>query len=124
MIRSPTTARAPAGLSSQKITRFKVYRPEVWLVKVPQASSTPAVLSREHMNIQALMKTIDAFTNPFKDESPDLFNIVTKVVMPDGIKKDLCDQSIIGQTFFDAFVKDRIQTGDVNLWSKMKKRKT
>ena len=34
------------------------------------------------------METIDTFTNPFADESSDLFNLVTKVVMPHNIKED------------------------------------
>ena len=84
---------------------------------------TPAVASRECKNIKALMETIDNFTNPFADESSDLFNLVTKVVMPDNIKEDMCNQSVIGQTLFDTFVKERIQSEKVNLWSTMKKRK-
>ena len=69
------------------------------------------------------METIETFTNPFADESSDLVNLVTKVVMPDNIKEVMCNQSIIGQTLFDTFVKDRIQSEKVNIWSTMKKRK-
>ena len=82
----------------------------------------PAVLSRED-NIKALIETIETFTNPFADESSDLFNLVTKVVLPDNIKTDLCSQAAIGQALFDAFVKERIQSEKVNIWSTMKKRK-
>ena len=35
----------------------------------------------------------------------------------------MCNQSVIGQTLFDTFVKDRIQSEKVNIWSTMKKRK-
>lgn len=35
------------------------------------------------------METIETFTNPFADESSDLFNLVTKVVMPVNIKEDV-----------------------------------
>ena len=35
----------------------------------------------------------------------------------------MCNQSVIGQTLFDMFVKERIQSEKVNLWSTMKKRK-
>ena len=86
-------------------------------------NQTTAVVSREDKNIKTLMETIEIFTNPFADESSDLFNLVTKVVMPDNIKEDMCNQSIIGQTLFDTFVKDRIQSEKVNIWSTMKKRK-
>ena len=53
----------------------------------------------------------------------DLFNLVTKVVMPETVKKDLCEQSEIGRSLFNCFVKERVQSGEVNLWSPMKKRK-
>ena len=84
---------------------------------------TTAVLSREDKNVKALMDTIETFTNPFAEESLDLFNLVTKVVMPDKVKEDLCNQTAIGQTLFDTFVKERIQSEKVNIWSTMKKQK-
>ena len=83
---------------------------------------TPAVASREDKNIKALMETVETFTKPFADESSDLFNLVTKAVMPDNIKEDMCNQSVIGQTLFDIFLKDRIQSEKVNICSTMKKR--
>ena len=66
----------------------------------------PAVLSREDNNIKALIETIETFTNPFADESSDLFNLVTKVVLPDNIKTDLCSQAAIGQALFDHLSKN------------------
>ena len=82
-----------------------------------------AVLSREEKNIEKLLATVESFTNPFLEESAELFNLVTKVVMPEKVKGDLCNQSEIGQTQFNTFVEERIQSGKVNLWSPMKKRK-
>ena len=32
------------------------------------------------------------FTNPFSDTHTDLFNLVTKVVMPETVKEDLCEE--------------------------------
>ena len=43
--------------------------------------------------------------------------------MPDSIKKDICDQPIIGQRLFDTFVTECIKTGKTNIWSTIKKRK-
>lgn len=80
-----------------------------------------AVLSREEKNIEALTNTVSSFTNPFTEESNDLLNIVTKLVMPDKMKADLCRQSEIGQKLFETFVKERIQSERVKLWSPMKK---
>ena len=55
-----------------------------------------------------LTAAIERFTNPFYDAHTDLFNLVTKVVMPETVKKDLCEQSEIGRSLFDCFVKERV----------------
>ncbi|KAJ7389962.1 hypothetical protein OS493_028013 [Desmophyllum pertusum] len=82
-----------------------------------------AVLACEEKGIEQLTSTIERFTNPFSDAHTDLFNLVTKVVMPETAKKDLCEQSEIGRRLFDSFVKEQVQSGKVNLWSPMKKQK-
>ena len=61
------------------------------------------------------------FTNPFSEQSNDLFNLVTKEVVPEKIKEVLCNQNQIGQKLFEAFVCDCIQSNKINLWSTMKK---
>ena len=67
----------------------------------------PAVLAREDKSIEQLLITMESFTNPFKQDSGDSFNLVTKVVMQENVKKDLCEQSNIGQKLFKCFVKER-----------------
>jgi len=84
---------------------------------------TTAVLAREEKGVAQLTATNEKFTNPFSDAHTDLFNLVTKVVMPETVKRDLCEQSEIGRRLFDCFVKERVQSGEVNLWSTMKKTK-
>lgn len=74
---------------------------------------TVAVVSREDKNITKLSNTIRAFTDPFSHDGVDLFNLVTRVVLPEEVKDDLCTQS----------AQERIQTGKENLWSPMKKQK-
>lgn len=83
----------------------------------------PSVLSRENLTIKTLAETIESFTNPFTEKSSDLFNLVTKVVMPDNIKNDLCDQPAVGKMLLESFVSERIKTGKINIWASMKKRK-
>ena len=51
------------------------------------------------------------------------FELVTKVVLPEEVKDDLCNQSSIGLKLFTVFIEERIQTGKENLWSPMKKQK-
>ena len=52
---------------------------------------TVSVLSREE-NIEKLLNTMESFTNPFTQESSKLFNLVTKVVVPEKVQKDLVGQ--------------------------------
>ena len=84
---------------------------------------TAAVVSREEKNITKLSNTIRAFTNPFSRDGADLFNLVTRVVLPQEVKYDLCNQSAIGLKLFTVFVTERIQSDKENLWSPMKKQK-
>jgi len=64
---------------------------------------------------------IQSFTNPFLEDSCDLFNPATKVVMPEEVKRDLCQKSTIGKELFGNFVKERIQSSIYSIWSSMKK---
>ena len=43
---------------------------------------------------------MESYTNPFEQESDALFNLVTRVVMPEKVKKDLCEQGIIRERLF------------------------
>ena len=81
---------------------------------------TTAVRLREERNVQQLTASIQRFTNPFTVEDPDLFNLVTKVRMPEKVKKDLCDQSVIGNKLLETFVKERIQTAEKSIWEVVK----
>ena len=69
------------------------------------------------------MTTMESFTSPFDQESDALFNLVTKVVMPENVKKDLCEQSIIGERLLQRFVEEQINEQNVTLWDPMKKQK-
>ena len=80
-------------------------------------------LTHTERNIQQLKSAIKIFTNPFTEESTDLFNLVTKLVMTDNIKQDLCEQSDTGKKVMEQFTQERIQSDKVNIWSSIKKRK-
>ena len=71
------------------------------------------MVSREEKNITKLSYTIRAFTNPFSQDGADLFNLVTKAVLSEEVKDDLCNQSAIGFKLFTVFVKEQIQTGKI-----------
>ena len=58
------------------------------------------MFSPEEKSVEKLLTTIESFTNPFDQrESNALFNLVMKVVMPEIVKKDLCEQSIMGKDY-------------------------
>lgn len=84
---------------------------------------TTAVFSREEKSVEKLLTTLESFTNPFEQESHTLFNLVTKVVMPEKVKKALCEQGIIGERLFQRLVEQRIKEQKVTLWDPMKKQK-
>ena len=67
---------------------------------------TTVVLAHEEKDVAQLTATIERFTNPFSDTQTNLFNLVTKVVMPQTVEEDLCEQSEIGKRLFDCFVKE------------------
>ena len=48
------------------------------------------VLSREEINVSKLNTTIAGFTNPFTQSVDYSFKLVTKVVIPDEVKRNLC----------------------------------
>ena len=82
-----------------------------------------AVRTRQEKNIEQLVTSFSNFTNPFLDESGDLFNITTKVVMPQKVKEDMCQQSAIGSQMLSRFVNERITTDRISVWHPVKKRK-
>ena len=58
---------------------------------------TTAVFSRKEKSVEKLLNALESLTNPFEQESDVLFNLVTNVLMPEKVKKDLCKQGIIGE---------------------------
>lgn len=110
MARLAEEAKTMSGLSRQRAEK-------------EHHNLSDAKLDRENKCVNMLESTIRRFTNPFTDESGDLFNLITKVVVPDKAKEELYAQSEIGKSLLKSFVEDRISSDKVNIWSKMKKRK-
>ena len=82
-----------------------------------------AVRLLQEKNIELLTITIRGFTNPFLEESSDLFKLVTKVVMLKEVKRDMCQQSAIGKELYGKFVKERIHSCKYSIWSPIKKKR-
>ena len=85
----------------------------------------PAATRREDYAIQRLILKINyTFINPLSmGGNNHLYNLVTKRVMADKIKKDLVHKSEIGRKLLKSFVDGRIKSGKINPWATIKKRK-
>ena len=82
-----------------------------------------AVRPLQEKNIKQLTITIESFTIPFLEESSDLLNRATRVVMPKEVKRDICKPSAIGKELNGNFVKERIQSSKYSISSPIKKHK-
>jgi len=80
-----------------------------------------AVWTRQEENIARLKCMLRSSMNPMKDEGEDLTNIITKIVMPAEVQKDVCNQDDFGQQAYAKFVEERIKTNEVSIWARMKK---
>ena len=49
-----------------------------------------AILKMQTKNAQKLVSTIEGFINPFSNQVNDIINLVTKAVMLEKIKQDIC----------------------------------
>ena len=54
---------------------------------------TTSVLNREEASIVKLKTIIANYTNPFEQTGEELYNLLTKVVVSEDVKKDLCAQN-------------------------------
>ena len=79
------------------------------------------VWTRQEENILKLKNVIVSFMNPMMHKSEYLINIITKMVMPTQVQKDICNQDEIGQQENVTFVEKRINKNEVNIWARMKK---
>ena len=76
---------------------------------------------RQTRNVHALSFTISRFINPFDYDGNDTINIVSKALMPDAVKSDLCRIEEIGTLQMKTFIENPITTSKINLWEPMKK---
>ena len=72
-----------------------------------------AVSTRQKENIAKLKNVFRSSMNPITYEGEDLTNIITKVVMPVHVQKDVCNQDEIGQEMYAKYVVEHINTNKV-----------
>jgi len=74
-----------------------------------------AVWIRQKDNIARMKSVLRSSMNPMKGEGEDLTNIITKVVMPAEVQKDVCNQDDTGQQAYAKFVDEHIKTNEVSI---------
>ena len=65
----------------------------------------------------------DPFSNSRSPDSPDLSNIMTNAVLPDGISEEILKQDKIGQQIFLQFVNECFVFASLSMWDPIKRRK-
>ena len=101
----------------RKLTIWQVFRPSY---KTKIITLQRCVISWRK-NFRKLRAPIANSTNPFAQSEDCLFKLVSKVLMPEEIKLDLCAQRAEGDKPFRTFVMKHIQERRENLWSPRKK---
>ena len=71
-----------------------------------------AILKRQTKNAQTLVSTIEGAINTFSYQENDIINLITKVVMLEKIKQDICLIEEVGVTKMETFIQERIKTGN------------
>ena len=67
---------------------------------------TAFVSRQEGRGIDRLL-TRCGFADPFKYEIAELYNLVSIFKMPERVRNDICQQSEIGRSLYETFLKDR-----------------
>ena len=76
-----------------------------------------ALMQKLHRNTEQLLSFVSESPNPFKDNSDQLLNLVTKSVMHEEVAIDVHQRNEIGQKRYTEFVENRIKTNKVNIWN-------
>lgn len=63
------------------------------IVQISHHRLSYSAVSRHDRSVSKLNRTLRGFTNPFSEDSDELMNMVTKIVMPEALKKDLCHKA-------------------------------
>lgn len=116
-------------------TRFFLVAPEMTRLKVEAKQMTniakkenlrhhelgTSILDKQQTNVKKLISTLESHVNPFEYDNSDVINLVTKAVMPNETKTDLCDIDSKGNKQFTLFTEERLKSNAVNFWAPLKK---
>ena len=91
--------------------------------KAKHHEDNESTLQRLSVNVQSLKAVLQRCGNPFAYDGNDLYNIMTKEVMTEEIREGVLGIVEIGEETFRKFVEERIRSGEISVWSAMKKTK-
>ena len=93
--------------------------------KIQHHEITGGKLARMMTNASSLTGVFVEHGDPFlrEDEEDTVYNLFTKEVMNENVAQDIIDRDKIGQQMFDQFSNERLTSGELSVWDKMKKRK-
>ena len=96
--------------------QFSGSSPNTYELDVNRSFTTSTTLSEEK-NIQAIIKLIERYENPFLIPTVEarLHNIMTNEVATEDIKKQLLNAETIGKTAYEIFRKERFITKEVRI---------
>ena len=77
-------------------------------------------LNERITNTSKLLVTLENLEVTFEKEHDDIYNIVTKSVLPTTAKNEILSHFDIGQELYSNFLKERIH-GEMPIWSPLKK---
>ena len=72
---------------------------------------TKGVQDKFVKDVRSLVITIEEMGNPFMEESGDLLNLNSKVVMPEKLVKAMQSMYATGVTKYDTFIEERFKSG-------------
>ena len=63
----------------------------------------PTLFNQFHEEVKSLLSALEDVANPFHDDSNDLFDIETKIVVPETIAQNLYKLENVGEKTFSRF---------------------
>ena len=75
----------------------------------------PTLFYQFHKEVKSLLSVLEDVGNPFDDDSNDLFDIETKIVVPETIAQNLYKLENVGEKHFRDFIEQRVWKRSVPL---------
>ena len=116
------------GITLNKNARHRFFLISADLVQLTEEAKemtrdSEAARKRHHELSQANRKSKQRMLKnlPFSCQENDIINLVTKAVMLETIKQNICLIEEVGVAKMEIFIQERIKTEQMNIWATMQK---